>query len=160
MIFSESTKNCSAKKTLELGIDVITGYGLSKTCPVLTLTYLNKKQKSLLIEEQVKVRTKTGIPVLLVDLRIVDEQGKSLSHDGKSVGEIVVRAPWLTDGYFKEPQKSEELWKEGFLHTGDVAYIDENNFVKITDRIKDVIKTGGECISTLDLENLISKHFA
>ena len=149
-----------ARKTLELGIDVITGYGLSETCPVLTLTYLNEKQKSLPIEEQVKVRTKAGIPVPLVDLKIVDEEGKTLPHDGKSVGEIVVRAPWLTEGYFKEPGKSEELWTGGFLHTGDVAFIDENNFVKITDRIKDVIKTGGEWISTLELENLISKHSA
>ena len=149
-----------ARKTLELGIDVITGYGLSETCPVLTLTYLNEKQKSLPIEEQVKVRTKAGIPVPLVDLKIVDEEGKTLPHDGKSVGEIVVRAPWLTEGYFKEPEKSEELWTGGFLHTGDVAFIDENNFVKITDRIKDVIKTGGEWISTLELENLISKHSA
>ena len=121
-----------ARKTLELGIDVITGYGLSETCPVLTLTYLNEKQKSLPIEEQVKVRTKAGIPVPLVDLKIVDEEGKTLPHDGKSVGEIVVRAPWLTEGYFKEPGKSEELWTGGFLHTGDVAFIDENNFVKIT----------------------------
>jgi len=149
-----------ARKTLELGIDVITGYGLSETCPVLTLTYLNEEQKNLPIEEQVKIRTKTGIPVPLVDLKIVNEQGNVLPHDGKSVGEIVVRAPWLTEGYFKEPGKSEELWEGGFLHTGDVAYIDENNFVKITDRIKDAIKTGGEWISTLELENLISKHSA
>jgi len=149
-----------ARKTLELGIDVITGYGLSETCPVLTLTYLNENQKNLPIEEQVKIRTKTGIPVTLVDLKIVDEEGKVLSHNGESVGEIVVRAPWLTEGYFKEPEKSEELWKGGVLHTGDVAFIDKNNFVKITDRIKDVIKTGGEWISTLELENLISKHSA
>ena len=149
-----------ARKTLELGIDVITGYGLSETCPVLTLTYLNENQKNLPIEEQVKIRTKTGIPVTLVDLKIVDEEGKVLPHNGESVGEIVVRAPWLTEGYFKEPGKSEELWKGGFLHTGDVAFIDKNNFVKITDRIKDVIKTGGEWISTLELENLISKHSA
>ncbi len=149
-----------ARKTLELGIDVITGYGLSETCPVLTLTYFNENQKNSPIEEQVKIRTKTGIPVTLVDLKIVDEEGKVLSHNGESVGEIVVRAPWLTEGYFKEPEKSEELWKGGVLHTGDVAFIDKNNFVKITDRIKDVIKTGGEWISTLELENLISKHSA
>ncbi len=149
-----------AQKTLELGIDVITGYGLSETCPVLTLTYLNGEGRNLPIEEQVKIRTKTGIPIPLVELKIVNEEGKPLPHDGKSVGEIVVRTPWLTEGYFKEPEKSEELWKDGYLHTGDVAYIDEQNFVKITDRIKDVIKTGGEWVSSLELENLISKHSA
>ena len=149
-----------AQKALELGIDVITGYGLSETCPVLTLSYLNEKDRSLSIEEQVKIRTKTGIPVPLVELKIVNDEGEALPHDGKSVGEIVVRTPWLTEGYFKEPEKSDELWKDGYLHTGDVAYVDEKNFVKITDRIKDVIKTGGEWVSSLELENLISKHSA
>lgn len=149
-----------AQKTMELGIDVITGYGLSETCPVLTLSYLNKKDRSLSIEEQVKIRTKTGIPIPFVELKIVNEEGKPLPHDGKSVGEIVVRTPWLTEGYFKEPEKSEELWKDGYLHTGDVAYVDEHNYVKITDRIKDMIKTGGEWVSSLELENLISKHSA
>jgi len=149
-----------AQKALELGIDVITGYGLSETCPVLTLSYLNEKDRSLPIEEQVKIRTKTGIPVPLVELKIVNDEGEALPHDGKSVGEIVVRTPWLTEGYFKEPGKSDEPWKDGYLHTGDVAYVDEKNFVKITDRIKDVIKTGGEWVSSLELENLISKHSA
>lgn len=149
-----------AQKTLELGIDVITGYGLSETCPVLTLSYLNNDDRDLPIEEQVKIRTKTGIPIPLVELKIVNEDGQPLPHDGKSVGEIVVRTPWLTEGYFKEPEKSAELWKGGYLHTGDVAYVDEQNYVKITDRIKDVIKTGGEWVSSLELENLISKHSA
>ena len=149
-----------AQKTLELGIDVITGYGLSETCPVLTLSYLNNDDRDLPIEEQVKIRTKTGIPIPLVELKIVNEDGQPLPHDGKSVGEIVVRTPWLTEGYFKEPEKSAELWKGGYLHTGDVASVDEQNYVKITDRIKDVIKTGGEWVSSLELENLISKHSA
>ncbi len=149
-----------AQKAMELGIDVITGYGLSETCPVLTLTYLNEKDRTLPIEEQVKVRTKTGIPVPLVELKVVNDEGEALPKDGKSVGEIVVRAPWLTEGYFKEAEKSDELWKGGYLHTGDVAYVDEDNYVKITDRIKDVIKTGGEWVSSLELENLISKHSA
>ncbi len=149
-----------AKRALELGIDVITGYGLSETCPVLTLSYLNEKNRNLPIDEQVKIRTKTGIPVPFVELKIVDDAGNSLPFDGKSVGEIIVRTPWLTEGYFKEPEKSDELWRGGFLHTGDVAYVEEDNFVKITDRIKDVIKTGGEWISSLELENLISKHSA
>ena len=144
-----------ARRALELGIDVITGYGLSETCPVLTLTYLNENYDAP-IEEQVAVRTKTGIPVAMVELKIVDEKGRELPKDGTSVGEIVVRTPWLTQGYFKEPEKSEELWKNGYLHTGDVAVMEENNYVKITDRIKDVIKTGGEWVSSIELEGLIS----
>ena len=71
-----------------------------------------------------------------------------------------MRAPWLTEGYFKEPDKTKELWRNGWLHSGDVGYIDEEGYLQITDRIKDVIKSGGEWISSLDLENLMSQHEA
>ena len=81
-----------------------------------------------------------------------------LPHDGVSQGEMVVRAPWLTQGYLKDPVNSEKLWAGGWLHTGDIAVIDEEGYLKITDRIKDVIKTGGEWVSSLDLEDLILKH--
>ena len=90
-----------AEKALENDIDVITGYGLSETCPVLTLSYLNEENRKLPLDEQVKIRTKTGIPIPLVDLKIVDDEGNSLPFDGKSMGEIVVRSPWLTEGYYK-----------------------------------------------------------
>ena len=94
----------------------------------------------------------------MVDLRIVDPEGRDVPHDGEAMGEVVVRAPWLTQGYAKESEKSEELWANGWLHTGDVGSIDENGVLQIKDRIKDVIKTGGEWISSLELESLISQH--
>lgn len=147
-----------AKSALDLGIDVITGYGMSETCPILSITYLNDKNKDLNIDEQVKIRVKTGVPVPLVEMKVVDEQMKELPKDGESVGEIVVRAPWLTQSYYKEEERSKELWAGGWLHTGDVASVDSKNYFKITDRIKDVIKTGGEWISSLELEGLISQH--
>ena len=146
-----------ARAALELGIDVITGYGMSETCPVLTVTYMNANDRKLDLDKQVELRTKTGIPIPLADLQVVDENMKPLPHDGVSVGEIVARTPWLTQSYYKEEERSKDLWKGGYLHTGDVAYVDERNFFKITDRIKDVIKTGGEWISSLELENLISQ---
>lgn len=147
-----------AKASLELGIDVTTGYGMSETCPVLTISYLNVKEKDMDINRQIDLRTKTGVPIPLVDMKVVDEQMKPLPKDGESVGEIVVRSPWLTQAYYKEEERSNELWKGGFLHTGDVAYVDKNNFFQVTDRIKDVIKTGGEWVSSLELEDLISKY--
>lgn len=149
-----------AKAALELGIDVITGYGMSETCPILSLTHLNEKEKDMDLDEQVKIRTKTGVPIPLVDMKVVDEQMNELPKDGDSVGEIVVRSPWLTQAYFKEEERSKDLWAGGYLHTGDVASVDKQNFFKITDRIKDVIKTGGEWISSLELEGLISQHEA
>jgi fatty-acyl-CoA synthase len=79
-------------------------------------------------------------------------------HDGEAQGEIVARAPWLTQGYLKDQQNSEKLWAGGWLHTGDIAVIDRDGYLKITDRLKDVIKTGGEWVSSLDLENLILHH--
>ncbi len=147
-----------AKAALELGIDVITGYGMSETCPILSLTYLDDKKKELKIDDQVAVRTKTGIPIPLVEMKVVDERMKPLPADGESVGEIVCRSPWLTQAYYKEEERSQDLWKGGYLHTGDVAFVDKENFFTITDRIKDVIKTGGEWVSSLELENLISTN--
>ena len=137
---------------------MITGYGMSETCPILSVTYLNKEGRKLDMDKQVELRTKTGVPIPLVDMKVVDENMDPLPQDGESVGEIVVRTPWLTQSYYKEEEKSKDLWKGGYLHTGDVAYVDSKNFFKITDRIKDVIKTGGEWISSLELENLISRH--
>ncbi len=147
-----------AKAALELGIDVYTGYGMSETCPLLTLALLKPDKMDAPMEEQVEIRTKTGLPAPLVDLKVVDEQMNPVPADGKTTGEIVVRAPWLTQGYYKAPDKGAELWRGGYLHTGDVATWDSEGYVKITDRLKDVIKSGGEWVSSLELESLISQH--
>jgi fatty-acyl-CoA synthase len=148
-----------AKMAMDRGIEVYTGYGMSETCPLLTLANQKGHMLDWDAERQLDIRTKTGLPVPLVDLRITDlNTGGEVPHDGKTPGEITVRAPWLTQGYFKEPEKSEELWAGGRLHTGDIANIDQEGYVQITDRLKDVIKTGGEWISSLHLESLISQH--
>ena len=88
----------------------------------------------------------------------MDSEGRCLPADGETHGELVLRAPWLTQGYFREPEKGQELWAHGWLHTGDVATLDDIGFIDIRDRLKDVIKTGGEWISSLELEDLISRH--
>ncbi|RUO63601.1 long-chain fatty acid--CoA ligase [Pseudidiomarina insulisalsae] len=147
-----------AQAALERGIDIYTGYGMSETCPLLSTTWLPLDADQLSQAEQVRLRVKTGKPVPLVNMRIIDEKGRFLPHDGTAMGEVVVRTPWLTQGYLHEPEKSEELWANGWMHTGDVGSIDSGYTLQIRDRIKDVIKTGGEWVSSLDIENLISQH--
>ena len=90
----------------------------------------------------------------------MSSNGGFLPHDGISTGEVVVRSPWLTQGYFKEGKRSEELWEYGYLHTGDVGFIDKEGYLKITDRVKDVIKTGGEWVSSLEIEDILTQHEA
>jgi len=142
----------------KLGIRMYTGYGMSETCPLLSTTFLKPEDLELPLEQQTALRIKTGIAVPMVDLEIVDTSGNPVAHDGVAQGEVVARAPWLTQSYFKQPDKGEELWEGGWLHTGDVASMEADHTLTIKDRIKDVIKTGGEWLSSLDLENLISQH--
>ncbi|SFR43254.1 fatty-acyl-CoA synthase [Marinobacter gudaonensis] len=142
----------------KLGIRMYTGYGMSETCPLLSTTHLKPEDLELPLEQQTAKRVKTGIAVPMVEIEIVDPDGKPVPHDGEAKGEVVTRAPWLTQSYFKQPDKGEELWQGGWLHTGDVASMEPDNTLTIKDRIKDVIKTGGEWLSSLDLENLISQH--
>ncbi|HEX4599326.1 MAG TPA: fatty acid--CoA ligase [Burkholderiaceae bacterium] len=147
-----------AKAALERGIDIFTGYGMSETCPVVSLAQIKPSASTAGLEEQLRLRCKTGLPVPLVDIRVVDAEMRDLPHDGRATGEIVVRAPWLTQGYLHNPLASEQLWAGGYLHTQDVANIDGEGYLQITDRLKDVIKTGGEWVSSLELESLISQH--
>ncbi|HYR83805.1 MAG TPA: fatty acid--CoA ligase [Terriglobia bacterium] len=146
-----------ARAALARGIDVFSGYGMSETCPILTLAQLKPRMIDCDADAQVEIRTKTGLPIPLVDLRIVDDQMNDVPHNGRTTGEIVVRAPWLTQGYVKDPETSEKLWRGGYLHTGDIGHIDAEGYLQITDRIKDVIKSGGEWVSSLEIEDIISQ---
>ncbi len=147
-----------AKGALQRGIQVYTGYGMSETCPLLSTSWLPAGAGQLSLDEQVAIRVKAGKPVPMVNMRIIDSNGRFLPHDGEAMGEVVVRTPWLTQAYVGEAEKSAELWANGWLHTGDVGTIDSSYTLQIRDRIKDVIKTGGEWVSSLDIENLISQH--
>ena len=146
------------KQALGHGINVFTGYGMSETCPILTLANFKPHMLQWPEDEQITIRCRTGLPINNVELALLDPDGKPVPRDGRSTGEVVVRAPWLTEGYLKDEEKSQELWAGGWLHTGDIGYIDEEGYLQITDRLKDVIKTGGEWISSLELEDIISQH--
>ncbi len=139
------------------GMELTAAYGMSETCPLISSGYINHELEASSEDDRAKARIKAGLPVPLVEARLMDPEGNFLPHDGTTQGELVLRAPWLTQAYFREPEKSAELWQYGWLHTGDVATIDQHSAIEIRDRIKDVIKTGGEWISSLELEDLISQ---
>lgn len=146
------------KAALARGIDIYAGYGMSETCPILSLSHIDTEMLDWDVDRQAQVRCKTGKPIPLAEIRIVDEEMNFLPHDSQATGEIVTRSPWLTMGYFKDSTNSDQLWRGGYLHTADVAMIHPDGYIQICDRIKDVIKTGGEWISSLELEDLISRH--
>jgi fatty-acyl-CoA synthase len=148
------------KAALDLGITILSSYGMSESCPALTFSYVKPHMLDWDNERQAEVRSRTGFPMPLASIKTVDAEGNTLPHDGKSVGEVVARTPWLTQGYLNEAEQSEVLWADGWLHTGDIGYFDEEGCLQLTDRIKDVIKTGGEWISSLKLEGIITQHKA
>jgi fatty-acyl-CoA synthase len=147
-----------AKAARDLGITVYTGYGMSETCPIISLATPKGPVADLEEDQLLDIIVKTGLPIPLVEFEVVDPEGKPVAHDGITTGEVVFRAPWLTKSYFKAPDKTLDLWRNGWLHSGDVGHIDPQGYLQITDRIKDVIKTGGEWVSSLDLESIISQH--
>ena len=149
-----------AKAATDLGIQIFSGYGMSETCPIISLANLKPYMHDWNQDKQIDKQIMTGLPVPFVYAKVVDSSGKELPRNGESTGELVLRAPWLTENYFKDPERTKDLWQDGWLHTGDVACIDPAGYIQITDRTKDVIKTGGEWISSLELENLISQHDA
>ena len=149
-----------AKSAFDLGIKVWAAYGMSETCPAVTFALLKEHMQSWDMERKLDILVKTGVPFPLCEVEIMDNNDNFLPHDGKTNGELVIRTPWLTESYYKDPERTKELWRKGWLHSGDVANIDEEGYVMITDRLKDVIKTGGEWVSSLMLESLISQHEA
>ncbi|WP_155293971.1 fatty acid--CoA ligase [Pseudomonas putida] len=147
-----------ARKALAMNVDVRGAYGMSETCPIISLTCLPADLTPDDEEQQLHWRCSAGVIAPLVQMKLMDEAHQALPQDGHQVGQLLVRSPWLTTAYFKDPDSSEKLWQGGWLHTGDVASIDPNGLIHIHDRLKDLIKTGGEWISSLDIESLISRH--
>jgi fatty-acyl-CoA synthase len=144
-----------ARQAMDKGIDVFAGYGMSETGPLLTVAHLQSSDLSGDPDHEAGIRARAGRACPLVELRIADPDMKDAPRDGATSGEVLVRAPWLTNGYFNNPEASEQLWAGGYLHTSDIGVMSPDGYLQITDRIKDVIKTGGEWISSLQLEDII-----
>jgi fatty-acyl-CoA synthase len=149
-----------ARAAMDVGIEINAGYGMSETCPVMSSAAPHEHMLDWPDDKLLDLIIKTGKPIPLAEIEVMDTEGNILAHDGQSSGEVVMRSPWLTQSYFKEPEKTRELWRHGWLHSGDVGHVDTEGYLQITDRIKDVIKSGGEWVSSLDLENCMSQHEA
>jgi fatty-acyl-CoA synthase len=141
------------------GIELTHAWGMTEMSPLGTVATLKATHLALDRDAQRSVRLKQGRPAFGVELRLEGEDGNALPHDGKSMGELLVRGPWIISGYFADAEASAAAIDEnGWFHTGDVATIDPGGFMQITDRRKDVIKSGGEWISSIDLENAAIAH--
>jgi len=141
----------------DFGADFVQGWGMTETSPIGVIGNLLPKHAALSPEAKTAVKMKQGRGVWGVELKIVGEDGQRLPHDGKAFGHLHVRGPWIASGYFRS-EGGEVLDAEGFFPTGDVANIDADGYVQLVDRAKDVIKSGGEWISSIDLENAASAH--
>jgi fatty-acyl-CoA synthase len=141
----------------QLGVRVIQAWGMTETAPLATISKPRSWMQGWDDTRRLAVRAKQGYPLPGVELRVVDDTGAELPHDGTSVGELQVRGPWIVDSYHNDP-RSAEAFHEGWFRTGDIASIDVDGYIQITDRAKDVIKSGGEWISSVELENAIMAH--
>jgi fatty-acyl-CoA synthase len=142
---------------LQRGIDVIHGWGMTETSPVGSISRLTPSEAELPEDDKVEILVRQGRPIFGVELRIVDTEGKALPHDGNAFGELQIRGPWVSSAYLgSEPGSA--LDDEGWFSTGDVAVIHPDAVVQITDRKKDLIKSGGEWISSIDLEDVAGRH--
>jgi len=143
----------------ERGIAMMQGWGMTEMSPLGSTSALKAKHRRLDAAGRRAITAKAGRPVFGVDMKIVDDAGRELPHDGKAVGELLVRGPWILSGYFENAEATREAVEpDGWFHTGDVASIDADGYMQISDRRKDVIKSGGEWISSIDLEIAAMAH--
>ncbi len=140
----------------DYGVEVLHAWGMTEMSPLGTVCTLKNKHQSLDDQAQMKVRLKQGRAIFGVDMKIVDDEGRELPWDGQTFGNLLVRGPWVIQGYFKG--EGGDPLQDGWFPTGDVAMIDPDGYMQITDRSKDVIKSGGEWISSIDIENLAVAH--
>jgi len=140
------------------GIWILQGWGMTETSPVCTISYPKAELRDAPMDERYRRAAMAGIPVPLVDLRIRNDEGQDQAWDGQHVGELQVRGPFITGSYHHVPVSEDKFTDDGWLRTGDVASVDTMGFVRITDRTKDLIKSGGEWISSVDLENALMAH--
>ena len=143
------------------GITVLHAWGMTEMTPIGTVSHLKSYLQDLSEEEKYGYRSKQGLPVPFVEARVFSmDEGKEVPWDGQAMGELQVRGPWVAKGYYRRPDFTDSWTEDGWLRTGDVVTVDREGYVQITDRTKDLIRSGGEWISSVDLENTLMAHSA
>jgi fatty-acyl-CoA synthase len=142
----------------KLGCRAYAGYGLTETSPVLSISFLTDSFQDAAPEEKWRRQAMTGRAIIGVELRVVDEGGNDVSRDGQAIGEIIARGDGVMDGYWKQPEETSATLRDGWLYTGDMAVWDEEGYVLIVDRKKEIIVSGGENISSLEIERALCAH--
>ena len=158
MVVGARLERALVRAAMKRGVEVVSAFGMSETCPLISVANPKPDLVEDDVEKKLDMVTSAGLAAPLVELEVVDPLGHPHPHDGNSVGEIVMRAPWLTKGYYKDPKKSRDLWRNGWLYSADLGYIDSEGYLHVTERVKDIIKSGGEWISALKIENLVRRH--
>ncbi|WP_209122795.1 long-chain-fatty-acid--CoA ligase [Alkalihalobacillus sp. BA299] len=142
----------------DLGWEFLQVYGMTETSPLITVSRIRSHLNDLPIEQQYRLKAKTGYSMIGTQVKVVDENGDEILHDGVAIGEIVTRTNGVMEGYLKNPEATAETIRNGWLHTGDMATVDENGYIEICDRKKDVIISGGENISSIEVEGVLYDH--
>ncbi|WP_366922025.1 long-chain fatty acid--CoA ligase [Metallumcola ferriviriculae] len=142
----------------KLGLPIIHAYGMTETTPVVLVCNPKSYMQDMNEDDKLDLASKQGILVPGLEMKVVNEDGNEVPWDGRSMGELLVRGPWIAKEYYKEPERSKPAFADGWLHTGDIVNVDPEGYCFIVDRAKDLIKSGGEWISSIDLENTIMAH--
>jgi len=136
------------------GFTAVSGYGMTETAPTTITSFVKKYEKDSPKARLDEIRVKTGLPMPGLEVEVVDEEGRPVPRDNETIGEIVMRGPWVMEKYYNNPEKTAEVWRDGWFHTGDVAKVDEEDYITIVDRVTDMIRSGSEMVPTVLLENL------
>jgi fatty-acyl-CoA synthase len=142
----------------ERDVELLHAWGMTEMSPIGSVSQLKSSLEDADYETQIEHRAKQGLLVPGLEMKVIDEDGEEIAWDGEEFGELWVRGPWVTKEYFKRPEANKEDFEDGWLKTGDVVTVDDEGYIKIVDRAKDVIKSGGEWISSVELENAIMAH--
>jgi fatty-acyl-CoA synthase len=145
------------KRLAKFGVEITQGWGLTESSPEATTNQMKAHMLKWSHHELCEMKTKAGLPVPLVEVRVVNEAGE-IAPDGETTGEVQLRGPWVAASYYNLPNEKDKWTKDGWFRTGDVATLDSHGYLKIADRTKDLIKSGGEWISSVDLENELMAH--